>query len=163
MIMSTSIGTAIQDPVEKGTEVGDAVMITQRSIFDNLSRSKDHTTLMVLLSASGFAAKLKGRDSYTLFAPTNKALNQLPAGTVDSLLRPDHKDKLRYFVQSHLAGRSFSLKELEHDPRALTLSGIRLHVRHKHDAWWINKARISIPDIANSNGTIFVTESVLGP
>lgn len=163
MIMSTSIGTAIQEPVEKGIEVGDAIMVTRRSIFDNLSRSKDHTTLMVLLSASGFAGKLKGHDPYTLFAPTNKALNQLPAGTVDSLLRPNHKRELLYFVQSHLAGRSFSLKELEQDPQAVTLSGMRLHISHKQDTWWINKARISIPDVASSNGAIFVTEAVLTP
>src|SRR5882757_3407099 len=79
---------------EKGVMVGGAMMVPSKDIVDNAVNSKDHTTLVAAVKAAGLVETLKSKGPFTVFAPTNEAFNMLPAGTVESLLKPEMKDKL---------------------------------------------------------------------
>ncbi|WP_118974092.1 fasciclin domain-containing protein [Taibaiella koreensis] len=162
IMMITSTETAIQEPIETGVEVGEAIMTPGRNLADNVSRSKDHTTFTILLRASGLISSLKRAGPYTLFAPTNEAFNEIPAGAVDSLLLPTHKAELVQLVRDHLIAGSFTIGQLR-SSQLHTLSGIPVSLYRRGGDWWINHARISIADVRSSNGTLHVTEAVLQP
>ena len=74
--------------------VGGAPMYASKDIIDNAVNSKDHTTLVVAVKAAGLVDTLKGPGPFTVFAPTNTAFSALPAGTVDTLLKPENKGQL---------------------------------------------------------------------
>ena len=86
--------------------VGGAAMLKSRDIVDNAVNSADHTTLVAAVKAAGLVETLKGRGPFTVFAPTNAAFEKLPAGTVDTLLKPENKGMLTNILTYHvLAGR----------------------------------------------------------
>jgi len=138
-------------------------MAPGRDLTDNIARSKDHTTFTLLLKASGIGQSLKNTGHYTLFAPSNEAFNEMPSGTVDSLLQPAHKAELLLLIRDHLIAGSFTLDQLRSHNPLHTLSGAPVSLVHKGGEWWINHARISTADIHSSNGTLFTTEGVLKP
>src|SRR5919108_526040 len=74
--------------------VGGAPMYKNKDIIDNAVNSKDHTTLVAAVKAAGLVETLKGPGPFTVFAPTNAAFGKLPAGTVDTLLKPENKEML---------------------------------------------------------------------
>ena len=80
--------------------VGGAAMYPTKDIIDNAVNSKDHTTLVAAVKAAGLVDTLKGPGPFTVFAPTNQAFAKLPAGTVDTLLKPENKKALveRYML-----------------------------------------------------------------
>ncbi len=82
--------------------VGGAPMLKTKDIIDNASNSKDHTTLVAAVKAAGLVETLKGTGPFTVFAPTNEAFAKLPAGTVDTLLKPENKDKLKGVLTYHV-------------------------------------------------------------
>src|SRR5205807_1845376 len=79
---------------EKTVMVGGAPMYPSKDIVDNAVNSKDHTTLVAAVKAAGLVGTLKSAGPFTVFAPTNAAFTKLPAGTVDTLLKPENKAKL---------------------------------------------------------------------
>ncbi len=87
---------------EKGVMVGGAMMVPSKDIIDNAVGSKDHTTLVAAVKAAGLVETLKGTGPFTVFAPTNEAFNKLPKGTVESLLKPENKDKLTGILTYHV-------------------------------------------------------------
>ena len=93
--------------MEKGTTmVGGQAMFPSKDIVDNAVNSADHTTLVAAVKAAGLVETLKGAGPFTVFAPTNAAFGQLPAGTVDTLLKPENKAKLAKVLTYHVvAGR----------------------------------------------------------
>src|ERR1044072_892229 len=91
---------------EKTKMVGGAEMYPSKDIIDNAVNSKDHTTLVAAVKAAGLVETLKGKGPFTVFAPVNAAFDALPAGTVDTLLKPENKDKLVAILTYHvLAGK----------------------------------------------------------
>ena len=86
---------AMRDKNEKTVMVGGAAMYPSKDIIDNAVNSKDHTTLVAAVKAAGLVTTLKGKGPFTVFAPTNDAFAALPAGTVDTLLKPENKATLR--------------------------------------------------------------------
>ena len=82
--------------------VGGAPMFAERNIIENAVNSKDHTTLVAAVKAAGLVETLQGKGPFTVFAPTNAAFDALPAGTVDTLLKPENKDKLRRVLTYHV-------------------------------------------------------------
>src|SRR5882724_10925610 len=78
----------------KNPDVGGAPMFEEKNIIENALNSKDHTTLVAAVKAAGLVDALQGKGPFTVFAPTNAAFAALPAGTVDTLLKPENKDKL---------------------------------------------------------------------
>ena len=79
---------------EKTVMVGGAPMYPSRNIVQNAVNSKDHTTLVAAVKAAGLVETLSGPGPFTVFAPTNAAFAKLPAGTVETLLKPENKGKL---------------------------------------------------------------------
>ena len=84
--------SAVAIPALAQTVVGGAPMYANKDIVDNAVNSKDHTTLVAAIKAADLVATLKGPGPFTVFAPTNAAFAKLPAGTVDSLLKPQMKE-----------------------------------------------------------------------
>ena len=82
--------------------VGGAPMLASKDIIDNAVNSKDHTTLVAAVKAAGLVETLKGPGPFTVFAPTNAAFAALPAGTVDTLLKPDNKAMLSGILTYHV-------------------------------------------------------------
>ena len=82
--------------------VGGAPMYENKNIVENAVNSKDHTTLVAAVKAAGLVDTLEGKGPFTVFAPTNEAFAKLPAGTVDTLLKPENKDQLTKILTCHV-------------------------------------------------------------
>ena len=87
---------------EKTKMVGGAAMYPSKNIIQNAVNSKDHTTLVAAVKAAGLVDTLSGKGPFTVFAPTNEAFAKLPAGTVDTLLKPENKAKLTKILTCHV-------------------------------------------------------------
>ena len=90
---------------EMTVEVGGAPMYPSKNIIQNAVNSKDHTTLVAAVKAAGLVDTLSGKGPFTVFAPTNDAFAKLPAGTVDTLLKPENKDALVGVLTYHVGSR----------------------------------------------------------
>src|SRR6187401_3134088 len=101
-IALAAILSAIAIPALGQVMVGGAPMYSSKDIIDNAVNSKDHTTLVAAVKAAGLVPTLKGAGPYTVFAPTNAAFGKLPAGTVDTLLKPENKPALTKVLTYHV-------------------------------------------------------------
>jgi uncharacterized surface protein with fasciclin (FAS1) repeats len=155
--------------------VGGAAMYPNKTIVENAVNSKDHTTLVAAVKAAGLVDTLSGPGPFTVFAPTNEAFGKLPAGTVDTLVKPENKDALVKILTYHVVsgrytaadlmklvkagGGSATLTTVQGEPLTVTESGRHLMVRDaKGDV-----ARVTIGDVIQSNGVIHVVDTVLMP
>ncbi len=86
----------------KNPMVGGAPMYAEKNIVENAVNSKDHTTLVAAVKAAGLVETLQGKGPFTVFAPTNEAFAALPKGTVETLLKPENKDKLTKILTCHV-------------------------------------------------------------
>ncbi|TDV32260.1 putative surface protein with fasciclin (FAS1) repeats [Stenotrophomonas sp. CC22-02] len=155
--------------------VGGAEMYPTKTIVQNAINSKDHTTLVAAVKAAGLVDTLNGAGPFTVFAPTNAAFGKLPAGTVDTLVKPENKAQLTKILTYHVVPGNYSSAQLmadarKHGGKAMlkTVEGESLTVAlHDGKLWVIDakggKAGISIADVGQSNGVIHVIDSVLMP
>ena len=97
---------------DKPVTVGGAPMYASKNIVQNAVNSKDHTTLVAAVKAAGLVDTLSGPGPFTVFAPTNSAFAQLPKGTVDTLLKPENKQKLTAVLTYHVVPGRLSAKDL---------------------------------------------------
>ena len=104
---------------EKTVEVGGATMYPAKNIIENAMNSKDHTTLVAAVKAAGLVETLQGVGPFTVFAPTNAAFDMLPAGTVESLVKPENKEKLASILTYHVVAGKLDSKELEKEESLL--------------------------------------------
>jgi len=167
---SASTAFAQDDPM-----VGGAAMYPTMNIVQNALNSQDHTTLVAAVKAAGLVDTLEGAGPFTVFAPTNEAFAKLPAGTVDTLLKPENLDTLKKVLTYHVvAGRitTDDLKKMIHDGHGTatltTVEGEMLWVSWKDGKFWIKDdkggmAAITIPNVYQSNGVIQVIDTVLMP
>ncbi|HEY8033507.1 MAG TPA: fasciclin domain-containing protein [Methylocella sp.] len=155
--------------------VGGAAMYPSKNIIQNAVHSKDNTTLVAAVKAAGLVATLEGPGPFTVFAPTNAAFAQLPAGTVDSLLKPENKDQLVTVLTYHvLPGRlttadlkeavkdgdgQANFKTVQGEPLTITGQGRTFDITDSKG----HTARITIADVLQSNGVIHVINKVLMP
>ncbi|PNY75154.1 fasciclin domain-containing protein [Stenotrophomonas pavanii] len=155
--------------------VGGAEMYPTKTIVQNAINSKDHTTLVAAVKAAGLVDTLNGAGPFTVFAPTNAAFDKLPAGTVDTLVKPENKAQLTKILTYHVVPGNYSAAQLLADARKhggkttlKTVEGEPLTVAlHDGKLWVIDakggKAGISIADVGQSNGVIHVIDTVLMP
>src|SRR6476646_5485981 len=108
----TATITAPVSAQEKTVMVGGAAMFPSKNIIQNAVNSKDHTTLVAAVKAAGLVETLEGKGPFTVFAPTNAAFGKLPAGTVDSLVKPENKSKLTSVLTYHVVPGKLSSQEL---------------------------------------------------
>ncbi len=159
----------------KNPMVGGAAMYASKDIIDNAVNSKDHTTLVAAVKAAGLVDTLKGPGPFTVFAPTNEAFGALPAGTVDTLLKPENKAMLSGILTYHVVAGKLDSKALDAKIKAgggkamlKTVQGEDLTVSGKGKMLMVtdakgNTAHITIPDVYQSNGVILVVDKVLMP
>ena len=155
--------------------VGGAAMYPSRNIIENAMNSKDHTTLVAAVKAGGLVDTLEGAGPFTVFAPTNEAFAALPAGTVDSLLKPENKAQLDKVLTYHVVAGRFDAPTLERRIKAgagkatlKTVEGDNLSVTENGGTLWVtddkgNAAKVTIPNVYQSNGVILVVDKVLMP
>src|SRR5271166_4952021 len=167
----TLTAVAASDPI-----VGGAAMYPAKNIVENAVNSADHTTLVAAVKAAGLVNTLEGTGPFTVFAPTNEAFNKLPAGTVDTLLKPENKATLTKVLTYHVvAGRLSShdlmkkIKEGNGTAELTTVEGGKLWVM-LHDGKHIElkdekggTAMVTIANVFQSNGVIHVIDSVVMP
>jgi uncharacterized surface protein with fasciclin (FAS1) repeats len=115
------------------------------------------------LQAAGLADTLKGKGPFTVFAPTDEAFNKLPAGTVESLLKPENKEKLRAILLYHVVAGDVTAAQAMKLSSAKTLSGQELKLTVVGGTVMVNDARVVKADIVASNGVIHVIDTVLIP
>ncbi len=160
---------------QKPVTVGGAPMFPNKNIIENAVNSKDHTTLVAAVKAAGLVETLQGSGPFTVFAPVNAAFDALPAGTVDTLLKPENKGTLTSVLTYHVVAARLNSKALERmikqgGGRAIlkTVQGGELTAMMSGGDINItdakgNTARITITNVNQSNGVIHVVDRVLLP
>jgi uncharacterized surface protein with fasciclin (FAS1) repeats len=155
--------------------VGGAAMYSTRDIVDNAVNSRDHTTLVAAVKAAGLVDTLKGPGPFTVFAPTDAAFGKLPAGTVETLVKPENKATLTGILTYHVvAGRldaktlvkqvqdgggRATLATVQGEPLVATLADGKLVLTDAKGG----RSTVTIGDVFQSNGVIHVVDSVLLP
>lgn len=161
---------------EKTVTVGGAPMYPSKNIIQNAVNSKDHTTLVAAVKAAGLVDTLEGAGPFTVFAPTNAAFAKLPAGAVDTLLKPENKATLTKVLTYHVVpGRLTAVslmkavKEGEGEAHLKTVAGEDLTVKQAGPGKLTvtdakgDVANVTIADVVQSNGVIHVVDTVLLP
>jgi len=155
--------------------VGGAPMYEDKNIVENAVNSKDHTTLVAAVQAAGLVETLSGEGPFTVFAPTNDAFAKLPAGTVETLLKPENKDQLTKILTCHVVAAdamSDAIMKMVDDDKGAhpvkTVGGCEFTAMYKDGVVMIqdgqgNVANVTIADVKQSNGVIHVIDSVLLP
>jgi len=167
--------TFAQQRKEQTVMVGGAPMYPSKNIVENAVNSKDHTTLVAAVKAAGLVETLQSPGPFTVFAPTNAAFAKLPKGTVETLLRPEMKEKLVAVLTYHVVPGRISAKDLMDAARQnggkakfKTVEGEELTVESKGNTLtiWDSKgsaAKVTIQNVFQSNGVIHVIDTVLLP
>jgi uncharacterized surface protein with fasciclin (FAS1) repeats len=170
LLCAASPSFAQKDPM-----VGGAAMYPSKNIVENAMNSKDHTTLVAAVKAAGLVDTLEGPGPFTVFAPTNEAFDKLPAGTVDTLLKPENLDQWKKILTYHVvAGRitTGDLKKMIADgggkATLTTVEGGMLTATMQGGKIMLTDAKggmatITIANVYQSNGIIQVIDSVLMP
>ncbi len=170
-IAVTSAVAGMKNPMVGGQE-----MYPTKNIIENAVNSADHTTLVAAVKAAGLVETLESPGPFTVFAPTNEAFAKLPAGTVDSLLKPENKATLARVLSYHVVAGTWSASDLKKQIKAgngtaelTTVEGGKLWVS-LHDGTHIllkdekgGTALVIIPDVFQSNGVIHVIDAVVMP
>ncbi|HEY5751580.1 MAG TPA: fasciclin domain-containing protein [Chthoniobacterales bacterium] len=156
--------------------VGGQAMFPAKDIIDNAVNSADHTTLVAAVKAAGLVDTLKGKGPFTVFAPTNAAFGKLPAGTVESLIKPENKETLTQILTYHVvpgkldfATLTKEIKSGKGTAKLKTVSGetLKATMNGPHNIQLTDEkgamANISTYDVYQSNGVIHVIDSVVLP
>ena len=160
---------------DKPVTVGGAPMYGNKNIIQNAVNSKDHTTLVAAVKAAGLVETLQGPGPFTVFAPTNKAFEKLPKGTVETLLKPENKGKLTGILTYHVVPGRLSAKDLMEaakrdggQHKVKTVQGEWLTIAADGNTLTVwdskgNRSTITIQNVFQSNGVIHVVDAVLLP
>jgi uncharacterized surface protein with fasciclin (FAS1) repeats len=180
LLVATSFGAALaQDSMSgsamKDPMVGGAAMYPSKTIVANAVNSKDHTTLVAAVKAADLVDTLNGPGPFTVFAPTNEAFDKLPAGTVDTLVKPENKATLTKILTYHVVAGRFDSKAIADKIKAgggkatlTTVEGEPLTASMKGDKLVLTDAKggtstVTTADVYQSNGVIHVVDTVLMP
>jgi uncharacterized surface protein with fasciclin (FAS1) repeats len=167
--------SALTAIAQKDPMVGGAAMYPTKNIVENAVNSKDHTTLVAAVKAAGLVDTLESAGPFTVFAPTNEAFAKLPAGTVDTLLKPENKDQLKKILTYHVVSGKMSAKDIEKaikdgggkatlttvEGGTLTATKVGGKIVLTDEKGGL--ATVTIANVYQSNGVIHVIDSVLLP
>jgi uncharacterized surface protein with fasciclin (FAS1) repeats len=159
----------------KNPVVGGKEMFPNKNIIENAVNSADHTTLVAAVKAAGLVDTLEGPGPFTVFAPTNEAFAKLPAGTVDTLLKPENKTTLTKVLTYHVVSGKLGQAELKKQIKEgkgkaelATVEGGKLWASMKDGHLVLTDEKggtstVTIPNVFQSNGVIHVVDTVLMP
>lgn len=169
-------GFAQEKLMNKETKmVGGAEMYPTKNIIENAVNSKDHTTLVAAVKAADLVEVLSSEGPFTVFAPTNAAFDKLPKGTVETLVKPENKEKLQAILKYHVVAGKWNAKDISKlikkaNGKATieTVNGGNITAWMKGKNLYItdengNSAKVTIADVNQSNGVIHVIDAVLLP
>ena len=174
LILSTAALTAGAAFAENPM-VGGAAMYPSKNIVENAVNSADHTTLVAAVKAAGLVATLESKGPFTVFAPTNEAFAKLPAGTVETLLKPENKAMLVKILTCHVLSGAETSKMLSDAVMSVggrgqftTVGGCKIIAWEKDGMFMLQDekgdiATVTITDVMQSNGVIHVIDTVLLP
>jgi len=176
LTLSATLIAAGAAHAEDTVMVGGQNMYPSKDIVDNAVNSADHTTLVAAVKAAGLVETLKGKGPFTVFAPTNAAFAKLPAGTVETLVKPENKATLTKILTYHVVPGRYGYAKLENaikqgngKAELPTASGGKLAFTQNgpHNIAVTDEgghsANISTYDVNQSNGVINVIDTVLMP
>jgi uncharacterized surface protein with fasciclin (FAS1) repeats len=176
LLAAATITLAGASPVlAKNPMVGGAAMYANKNIVQNAVNSKVHTTLVAAVKAAGLGDTLSGRGPFTVFAPTNTAFGKLPAGTVDTLVKPANKDTLTEILTYHVVPGRLTAGAIATKIKAgrgvatlTTVQGMKLTARMRGSNLILTDAkggrsRVTTANVMQSNGVIHVVDTVLMP
>ena len=155
--------------------VGGAAMYKNKNIVENAMNSADHTTLVAAVKAAGLVETLQGKGPFTVFAPTNAAFSALPAGTVDTLLKPENKAMLTKVLTYHVVAGNMDSKKIAKEIKKgngkamlKTVAGGMLTASMDGNMLVLTDekggmSKVTIADVKQSNGVIHVVDTVLMP
>jgi transforming growth factor-beta-induced protein len=135
----------------------------QMDIVDTAVAAGSFKTLATALQAAGLVETLKGKGPFTVFAPTDEAFGKLPAGTVESLLKPENKEKLKAILLYHVVSGDVTAAQVVKLSSAKTVNGQDLKLKVNDGTVLINDAKVVKADVLASNGVIHVFDTVLLP
>lgn len=160
---------------EKTVMVGGAAMYPSKNIVANAVNSKDHTTLVAAVQAAGLVETLQSAGPFTVFAPTNAAFGKLPAGTVETLVKPENKATLTAILTYHVVAGKLSAADIVAKIKAgngtatmTTVQGGTLKASLKGKSVILTDEKggmstVTIADVNQSNGVIHVIDTVVLP
>lgn len=175
MTAATALALTAGTALASNPMVGGAPMFDNKTIVENAVNSADHTTLVAAVQAAGLVEALSGAGPFTVFAPTNDAFAKLPAGTVETLLKPENKDRLVQILTCHVVAAealAATIRTMVADGKGShtieTLGGCAFTVMSEGERVTIkdgagNLATVTIADVRQSNGVIHVIDTVLLP
>lgn len=135
-------------------------------IVDVAANAGKFNTLLAAAKAAGLVDVLKSKGPFTVFAPTDEAFNKLPAGTVESLLKPENKSKLAAILKYHVVSGKVTAEDvgkLKSGTKVATVNGAKFTVKKKAGSVYVNKAKVVKTDVKASNGVIHVIDAVILP
>jgi uncharacterized surface protein with fasciclin (FAS1) repeats len=175
LAVATALGLTAGAALSANPMVGGAEMFDTKTIVENAVNSADHTTLVAAVQAAGLVETLAGPGPFTVFAPTNDAFAKLPAGTVETLLKPENKEMLTKILTCHVVAADVMSDAImgmiaddggKHPVK--TVGGCEFTAMTEGDKVMIqdgqgNVATVTIADVQQSNGVIHVIDTVLLP
>jgi uncharacterized surface protein with fasciclin (FAS1) repeats len=143
--------------------LADGMKAPAKDIVDTAVAAGSFKTLAAALQAAGLIDALKAKGPFTVFAPTDDAFAKLPAGTVEDLLKPENKAKLKGILLYHVVKGKIASKSIKGTSKPKTLEGGALDVKASKEGVTVNGAKVTTADIGASNGVIHVIDAVLLP
>lgn len=134
-----------------------------KSVVENAAADASFSTLVAAVQAAGLAETLSGPGPFTVFAPTNEAFAKLPPGTVESLLKPENKEKLVGILTYHVVPGTVKAADVVKLSEAKTVNGKAAKVAVKDGTVMIDGAKVVKTDIVSKNGVIHVIDAVILP
>ena len=156
VVLLSVVGGCQKSPEEKHESV-------KANIVETAISNGDFKILVAALGAADLVETLKGAGPFTVFAPSDKAFEQLPNGELDLLLEPKNKQKLSSVLTYHVVGGEIAASEVVTLSNAKTVNGKSVSILAKDGIIWVDGAKIVKTDIRCSNGVIHVIDKVLMP
>ncbi len=135
----------------------------KKDIVDTAVAAGSFKTLAAALTAADLIGALKGAGPFTVFAPTDEAFAKLPAGTLDSLLKPENKEKLKGILLYHVVSGKIMAADIKGSASPATLQGATIAVKAAGGGVTVNGAKVVSADVGASNGVIHVIDAVILP
>ena len=140
-----------------------ATSCDKQDIVDTAVAAGSFNTLATALTAAGLIETLKSKGPFTVFAPTDEAFAKLPAGTLDDLLKPENKGKLKSILTYHVVAGKVTAANVIKLQKAKTVNGQELKIMVKDGTVMVDNAKVTKTDIMCTNGVIHIIDTVVLP